>query len=117
MGWSGGSQRRGESERLQATCWRECAQSGTSGVRPIGTCRHGLRYPVKFLPELLSSGMKQEEILADYEDLEREGLLAALEISQKPTRRTYAQPVVVNGRLMDAKRPPASWAWTTMSCC
>lgn len=36
----------------------------------------GLRYPVEMLLELLSSGMTQEEILADYEDLEREDLLA-----------------------------------------
>lgn len=38
----------------------------------------GLRYPVQTLLELLSSGMTIEEILADYEDLEREDLLAAL---------------------------------------
>jgi uncharacterized protein (DUF433 family) len=30
------------------------------------------------LLELMSSGMSHEEILADYEDLEREDLLAAL---------------------------------------
>jgi uncharacterized protein (DUF433 family) len=39
----------------------------------------GLRYPVQTLLELLSSGMTFDEILADYEDLEREDLLAALE--------------------------------------
>lgn len=39
----------------------------------------GLRYPVSMLLELLSSGMTFEEILADYEDLERDDLLAALE--------------------------------------
>lgn len=38
----------------------------------------GLRYPVEMIPELLSSGMTPEEILADYEDLEREDILAAL---------------------------------------
>ncbi|HEX8229837.1 MAG TPA: DUF433 domain-containing protein [Chloroflexia bacterium] len=38
----------------------------------------GLRYPVEVLLELLSSGMTIEEILADYEDLERDDLLAAL---------------------------------------
>lgn len=38
----------------------------------------GLRYPVEMLLELLSSGMTNEEILADYPDLEREDLLAAL---------------------------------------
>jgi uncharacterized protein (DUF433 family) len=39
----------------------------------------GLRYPVQTLLELLSSGMTFDEILADYEDLERDDLLAALE--------------------------------------
>jgi uncharacterized protein (DUF433 family) len=36
----------------------------------------GLRYPVETILELLSSGMTTDEILADYEDLEREDLLA-----------------------------------------
>jgi uncharacterized protein (DUF433 family) len=31
----------------------------------------GLRYPVEFLLELLSSGMTYEEILTGYPDLER----------------------------------------------
>ena len=38
----------------------------------------GLRYPVETILELLSSGMTLEEILADYEDLEREDILAVL---------------------------------------
>lgn len=38
----------------------------------------GLRYPVEVLLELLSSGMTIDDILADYEDLEREVVLAAL---------------------------------------
>jgi len=33
----------------------------------------GLRYTVESILELLSSGMAVEEILADYEDLERGG--------------------------------------------
>jgi uncharacterized protein (DUF433 family) len=41
-------------------------------------CIRGLRYPVEMLLELLSSGMTNEDILADYEDLEREDLLAVL---------------------------------------
>ncbi len=41
-------------------------------------CVRGLRYPVSMLLELLSSGMTTDEILADYQDLEREDLLAAL---------------------------------------
>ena len=39
----------------------------------------GLRYPVETILELLSSGMSIEEILADYEDLERDDILAALD--------------------------------------
>ena len=38
----------------------------------------GLRYPVETILELFSSGMTTEEILADYQDLEREDLMAAL---------------------------------------
>ncbi len=39
----------------------------------------GLRYPVETLLELLSAGMTIEAVLADYPDLEREDILAALE--------------------------------------
>jgi uncharacterized protein (DUF433 family) len=38
----------------------------------------GLRYPVETLLELMSAGMTNDEILADYEDLERDDLLAVL---------------------------------------
>ncbi len=38
----------------------------------------GLRYPVEFMLELLSSGMTHSEILADYDDLEEADILAAL---------------------------------------
>ena len=38
----------------------------------------GLRYPVETILELLSSGMTTDEILADYEDLQREDILAVL---------------------------------------
>jgi len=41
-------------------------------------CIRGLRYPVENVLEWLASGMTTEEILADYEDLEREDTLAAL---------------------------------------
>ena len=41
-------------------------------------CLRGLRYPVAVLLELMSGGMSHEEILADYEDLERDDLLAAI---------------------------------------
>ena len=46
----------------------------------------GLRYPVEMLLELMSSGMSHEEILADYEDLERDDLLAALAYAARLSR-------------------------------
>jgi uncharacterized protein (DUF433 family) len=41
-------------------------------------CVRGLRYPVSFVLELLSSGMSAQEVLDDYEDLEYEDILAVL---------------------------------------
>ncbi len=38
----------------------------------------GLRYTVEMILELLSAGMSTEEILADYADLEKDDILAAL---------------------------------------
>lgn len=43
----------------------------------------GLRYPVEDMLELMSSGMTLDEILADYEDLERDDLLAVLAYATK----------------------------------
>ena len=44
-----------------------------------------LRYPVETILQLLSSGMSTEEILEDYEDLEREDIMAALLYASKLT--------------------------------
>lgn len=41
-------------------------------------CIRGLRYPAEMILELLTAGMNHEEILADYEDLEPEDILAVL---------------------------------------
>jgi len=41
-------------------------------------CVRGLRYPVETLLELLSPGTSHDDILADYEDLECDDLLAVL---------------------------------------
>ena len=41
-------------------------------------CIRGLRYPVQMILELLSAGMSHKDILADYEDLESDDILAAL---------------------------------------
>ncbi|MEI8372228.1 MAG: DUF433 domain-containing protein [Planctomycetota bacterium] len=56
-------------------------------------CVRGLRYPVETLLELLSSGMTIEEILADYEDLTREDVLAALEFAARLARTRRLHPV------------------------
>lgn len=48
-------------------------------------CIRGLRYPVENLLELLAGGMTIEQILDDYEDLEREDILAALAYAAKLT--------------------------------
>ena len=58
----------------------------------------GLRYPVETILELLSAGMTIEDILADYEDLEREDILAVLafaaRLSQvKRLELVAAQPI------------------------
>ena len=41
-------------------------------------CIRGLRYPVDMILDLLSAGMTSEDILADYDDLEPEDILAVL---------------------------------------
>ena len=56
-------------------------------------CVRGLRYPVEMILELLSSGMSTEEILADYEDLEREDILAALSFAARLSRTKRFEPV------------------------
>lgn len=48
-------------------------------------CIRGLRYPVENVLEWLAGGMTTEEILADYEDLEREDILAALSYATRLT--------------------------------
>jgi uncharacterized protein (DUF433 family) len=56
-------------------------------------CIRGLRYPVETILELLSSGMTTEEILSDYEDLEREDILAALSFAARLSRVKRLEPV------------------------
>jgi uncharacterized protein (DUF433 family) len=56
-------------------------------------CVRGLRYPVETLLELLSSGMTIDEILAVYEDLERDDLLAVLAYAARLARTRRLQPL------------------------
>jgi uncharacterized protein (DUF433 family) len=53
----------------------------------------GLRYPVEMILELLSSGMTVDDILADYEDLEREDILAALDFAKRLSQIKRIEPV------------------------
>lgn len=46
-------------------------------------CIRGLRYPVEFILELLSSGMTTAEILADYDDLESDDMFAVLLVAAR----------------------------------
>ncbi len=56
-------------------------------------CIRGLRYPVEFILELLSAGMTIEGILGDYEDLEREDILAVLDYAARLSRIKRVQAV------------------------
>jgi uncharacterized protein (DUF433 family) len=49
-------------------------------------CVRGLRYPVEVLLELLGSGMTLQEILGDYEDLERERSLRSTGIRTQASK-------------------------------
>lgn len=49
-------------------------------------CIRGLRYPVETILELLSAGMTHEDILADYDDLEAQDILAALDFAARLSR-------------------------------
>ena len=55
---------------------RITVEPGKCGGRP---CIRGMRMRVTDVLELLSAGAAYEEILADYPDLEREDILAAIE--------------------------------------
>jgi uncharacterized protein (DUF433 family) len=56
-------------------------------------CVRGLRYPVEMLLDLLSSGMTEAEILADYADLEADDLRAVFAFSAALTRSKRLEPV------------------------
>lgn len=64
--------------RRRLYMWTTCSNVSRSTRRYVtgSWWFGGLRYPVEMLLELMSAGMAMDEILADYEDLEREDLLA-----------------------------------------
>ena len=53
----------------------------------------GLRYTVETILELLSAGMSIEDILADYEDLEKDDILAALDYARRLSQINRIEPV------------------------
>jgi len=53
----------------------------------------GLRYTVESILDLLSSGMDIENILADYDDLEREDILAALDYARRLSQINRIEPI------------------------
>ena len=53
----------------------------------------GLRYPVETILELLSSGMSYDDVLADYEDLQREDILAVLAYAARLSQVKRIEPV------------------------
>ena len=56
-------------------------------------CIRGLRYPVDMILELLSAGTSNEELLADYSDLERDDILAALAFAARLSQVKRVQAV------------------------
>jgi uncharacterized protein (DUF433 family) len=53
-------------------------------------CIRHLRYPIEVILELLSSGMTMEDILADYDDLERDDILAVLAFAARLSQLSQA---------------------------
>jgi uncharacterized protein (DUF433 family) len=55
-------------------------------------CIRGFRYPVEQILELLSGGATTEDLLHDYEDLERDDVLAALAFATRLAQVKRIQP-------------------------
>jgi uncharacterized protein (DUF433 family) len=55
-------------------------------------CIRGLRYPVELVLELLSAGATIDDILRDYEDLEREDVFAVLAFAARLAQVKRIQP-------------------------
>ena len=56
-------------------------------------CIRGLRYPVENVLEWLAGGMTIDEILADYEDLTREDILAVLAYAARVAQTKRISPL------------------------
>jgi uncharacterized protein (DUF433 family) len=71
--------------------WRSriTIEPGKRGGKP---CIRGLRMTVYDILEYLASGMSEEEILADFPDLEREDIHAALSFAAERERKILRPP-------------------------
>ena len=67
---------------------RITVEPGKCGGRP---CVRGLRMRVTDVLQLLSAGASHEEILRDYEFLEREDILACIEYAARQTDHVLLQ--------------------------
>lgn len=56
-------------------------------------CIRGLRYPVESVLEWRAGGMTIEEILGDYQDLERKDILAALAYAARLAHMNRVEPL------------------------
>jgi len=56
-------------------------------------CIRGMRYPVENILEWLASGMSIDDILADYVDLERDDVLAALAFAARLAHISRIEPI------------------------
>ena len=56
-------------------------------------CIRGMRYPVENVLEWLASGMSIDDILADYADLERDDVLAALAFAARLAHVSRIEPI------------------------
>ena len=71
--------------------WRSriTIEAGKRGGKP---CIRGLRMTVYDILEYLASGMREEEILTDFPDLEHEDILAALAFAAERERKVARPP-------------------------
>jgi uncharacterized protein (DUF433 family) len=63
-------------------------------------CIRGMRYPVEGFLEWLASGMTIEDILGDYEDLQREDILAALAYAARLTHIKRVERIAARNLLL-----------------
>ncbi len=76
---------------FEAVDWRSriTIESGKRGGKP---CIRGLRMTVYDILEYLASGMNEDQILADFPDLEREDIRAALAFAAEREHKITRPP-------------------------